>query len=42
LAYYHDHRQTIDDQMARGDALVEELKRSHPSKLAAKLNNPSP
>jgi uncharacterized protein (DUF433 family) len=37
LTYYHDHRAEIDEQMRRGDELVEELRRAYPSKLAAKL-----
>jgi len=36
LAYYHDHRAEIDDDMRRGEALVEELRRAYPSKLAAR------
>lgn len=40
LAYYHDHREQIDQQMAQGHALVEELKRQFPSKLQAKLQAP--
>jgi uncharacterized protein (DUF433 family) len=40
LAYYHDHREQIDQQMAQGQALVEELKRQYPSKLQAKLQAP--
>jgi uncharacterized protein (DUF433 family) len=35
LAYYHDHRQAIDDDMKRGRDLVEEMRRMHPSKLPA-------
>lgn len=41
LAYYHDHREQIDQQMEQGQALVEELKRQYPSKLQAKLQAPS-
>lgn len=37
LAYYHDHRLEIDEQMRRGEELVEELRRVYPSKLTAKL-----
>jgi hypothetical protein len=37
LAYYHDHRQAIDQQMERGAALIDELKQLYPSKLRAKL-----
>ena len=40
LAYYHDHRDQIDRQMAQGQAIVEELKRQYPSKLQAKLEAP--
>lgn len=41
LAYYHDHREQIDQQMAQGQTLVEELKRQHPSKVQAKLQAPT-
>lgn len=37
LAYYHDHRAQIDEQMRRGDEMVDELRRAYPLKLAAKL-----
>src|SRR5438309_462436 len=37
LAYYHDHRAEIDERMRQGDELVEELRRGHLSKLAARL-----
>ena len=37
LAYYHDHRVEIDEQMRRGEQLVEELRHAYPSKLTAKL-----
>src|SRR5687768_3513164 len=37
LAYYHDHRAEIDEQMRQGEDLVEEIRQAHPSKLAAKL-----
>ena len=37
LAYYHDHRAQVDEQMRRGDEMVDELRRAYPSKLAAKL-----
>jgi uncharacterized protein (DUF433 family) len=40
LAYYHDHRAEIDQQMVHGQELVEELKRQFPSKLQAKLQAP--
>jgi uncharacterized protein (DUF433 family) len=41
LTYYHDHREQIDQQMAQGQALVEEMKRQYPSKLQAKLQTAS-
>jgi hypothetical protein len=37
LAYYHDHRAEIDDQMASGEKLVEEMRQLYPSKLQKKL-----
>lgn len=40
LAYYHDHREEIDQQMARGQELLAELKQQFPSKLQAKLQSP--
>src|SRR3954447_18687391 len=39
LAYYHDHRQEIDNQMISGEALIDEMRRLYPSKLKAKLAN---
>jgi uncharacterized protein (DUF433 family) len=36
LTYYHEHRNEIDEQIRRGDDLVQELRRANPSKLAAK------
>lgn len=33
LAYYHDHREMIDHQIAADDALVAQLKLEIPSKL---------
>jgi uncharacterized protein (DUF433 family) len=39
LAYYHDHRQEIDNQMKSGEALIDEMRRLYPSKLKAKLAN---
>ncbi|MEX2188784.1 MAG: DUF433 domain-containing protein [Pirellulales bacterium] len=36
LAYYHDHREEIDSQMARGQRIVEAMRRAYPSKLDAK------
>ncbi len=38
LAYYHDHRDEIRKDMAADAELVESLKGTIPSKLAAKLN----
>jgi uncharacterized protein (DUF433 family) len=40
LAYYHEHRQEIDQQMAQGQALVDELREQYPSKVQAKLGRP--
>ena len=40
LAYYHDHREDIDQQMAQGQALVDELREQYPSKVQAKLDRP--
>ncbi len=37
LTYYHDHRAEIEEQMQAGEEVVEELRRSYPSKLTAKL-----
>src|SRR5688500_19827836 len=37
LAYYFDHREEIDSSIAHGDAFVEALRRSTPSKVQAKL-----
>lgn len=39
LTYYHDHRTEIDEEMRRGEALVEELRSAYPSKVAAKLQS---
>jgi hypothetical protein len=36
LAYYHDHREEIDGQMAAGENLVKEMRRIDPSKLGSK------
>ena len=33
LAYYHDHRAAIDAELARGEALVAELRARFPSKV---------
>jgi uncharacterized protein (DUF433 family) len=41
LAYYHDHRTTVDEQMEHGAALAEELKLLYPSKLRAKFVSPN-
>jgi uncharacterized protein (DUF433 family) len=35
LAYYHDHLQEIESDMATGQALVEEMRRLHPSKVSS-------
>jgi uncharacterized protein (DUF433 family) len=35
LTYYHDHRSKVDEQMRQGEALVEEIRRAYPLKLAA-------
>jgi uncharacterized protein (DUF433 family) len=37
LAYYHDHREEIDGQMAADEKFVEEMRRVYPSKVKAKL-----
>jgi len=39
LAYYHDHRAEIEGQMLQGRELVEELRRTHPSKLPINLES---
>jgi uncharacterized protein (DUF433 family) len=36
LSYYHDHREEIEVSIRTGTALVEELKKRYPSKLAEK------
>lgn len=36
LAYYHDHRPTIDAAMREDEALVEELRQRVPSRLPAR------
>jgi uncharacterized protein (DUF433 family) len=41
LAYYHDHRAEIDEQMRASDELISELRQAYPSKLAAKLHSPA-
>lgn len=40
LAYYYEHQSEIDEQMRQGDALVDELRRKHPSKLSGKIQPP--
>ncbi|MCB0031846.1 MAG: DUF433 domain-containing protein [Anaerolineales bacterium] len=37
LAYYFDHKDEIDEAIARRDALVDSLQRQTPSRLARKL-----
>jgi uncharacterized protein (DUF433 family) len=37
LAYYFDHREEIDKSLEEGEAFVEAMRRSTPSKLKAKL-----
>lgn len=37
LSYYFDHRSEIDQSIRDGEALVAELRKTTPSKLAAKL-----
>jgi uncharacterized protein (DUF433 family) len=36
LAYYHDHREQIDIQMAADEKFVEQMRRNYPSKLNGK------
>jgi uncharacterized protein (DUF433 family) len=36
LAYYHDNREQIDQEMRRGGEVIEELRRAYPSKLTAR------
>lgn len=38
LAYYHDHRKMIDEQIKDDDEFVEALKKETPSRLAKKLH----
>lgn len=38
LAYYHDHRGQIDADMEKGERLVDEMRRLHPSKVSTKLD----
>jgi uncharacterized protein (DUF433 family) len=37
LAYYYDHREQIDKDIADDDAFVEEMRKKTPSKLPGKL-----
>jgi uncharacterized protein (DUF433 family) len=37
LAFYHDHRAELDEQMRAGEQLVEEMRQAYPSKLTTKL-----
>jgi hypothetical protein len=37
LAYYFDHVQEIQEEMAADQAYVEEFRRNHPSRLDKKL-----
>src|SRR5215813_15141246 len=37
LAYYYDHQEEIQDDIAQAEALVERMKREIPSKLQEKL-----
>lgn len=41
LSYYHDHQAEIDEQMRRGDELVEQLRAAYPSKLPARQQPPA-
>lgn len=38
LAYYHDHREEIDEQIKDDEEFVEAMKKEFPSKLAKKLH----
>src|SRR2546421_606618 len=38
LAYYYDHREEIDRQIAQDDAFVEAFRRNHPSPLQERLH----
>ena len=38
LAFYYDHRESIDEQMRQSTLFVEELRRKTPSKLWEKLH----
>lgn len=37
MAYYYDHKEAVDAQIAQDDAFVEAFKKSNPSKLHEKL-----
>ncbi|MEZ2232833.1 DUF433 domain-containing protein [Microcoleus sp.] len=37
MAYYYDHRQEIDIQIAEDDAFVDEFRRQNPGRLQAKI-----
>ena len=37
LAYYWDHRDEIEDKIAKGDAFLEEMQRKYPGPLHEKL-----
>jgi len=37
LAYYHDHRQEIDKDIADAEAFIEAMRKQYPSLLAEKL-----
>ncbi len=38
MAYYYDHRQAIDREMAEDDAFVDEFMRQNPGRLQTKIN----
>jgi uncharacterized protein (DUF433 family) len=38
LAYYHDHRDEIEQSIREGQALVEEMRRTTPSRVEQKLH----
>ncbi len=41
LAYYHDHRQVIHRHIEADRAVIESIKKRHPSKLKQKLHDQS-
>lgn len=41
LAYYHDHRDQIDQSIHEHEAFIEALRQQTPSKVAKKLNEQS-